>query len=110
MSQRLRRFAPLLNSLFKASAINRKAFLKKHCNEDFINCIAECVHNILKGNVKLSAPQKSKLSRRKKLMRKLILRKTSSKNKKKIIQSGGFLGAILGPIVKVLGGLFAGGS
>jgi len=28
------------------------------------------------------------------------------KAKRKIVQSGGFLGAILGPIVKVLGGLF----
>ena len=96
MSQRLRRFAPLLNSIFKASSKSRKTFLKKHCNEDFINCIAECVHNILKGYVKLTTPQKTKLGRRKKLMRNLILRKTSSKNDKKIIQSGGFLGAILG--------------
>jgi hypothetical protein len=28
------------------------------------------------------------------------------RNKKKILQTGGFLGALLGPIVKVLGSLF----
>jgi hypothetical protein len=32
------------------------------------------------------------------------------KTKKKIVQSGGFLGALLGPIVKVLGGLFGGSN
>jgi hypothetical protein len=40
------------------------------------------------------------------MIRKLVLKKTSLKSKRKIVQTGGFLGAILGPIIKVLGGLF----
>jgi len=44
------------------------------------------------------------------LLRKLVLKKTSLKNKRKIVQTGGFLGALLGPIVSVLGSLFGGGQ
>jgi hypothetical protein len=35
-----------------------------------------------------------------------VLKKTPLKTKKKIAQTGGFLGALLAPIVKILGGLF----
>jgi hypothetical protein len=44
------------------------------------------------------------------MLRELALKKTSKKKRKKIIQSGGFLGAILGPIVSILGRLFGGGG
>ena len=82
--------------------------LKKHCNRDFVCCITECVKNLLKGNVPLNSDQKKKLSSKKKVLRQFALKNTSLRKKQKLIQSGGFLGALLGPIISVLGGLFNG--
>jgi len=66
--------------------------------------------NVLKGNVPLSHAQKDALRRRRKTLHKLTLKTVSQKKKKKLIQSGGFLGALLGPIVSILGNLFRGGN
>jgi hypothetical protein len=38
------------------------------------------------------------------------MKKTSLKKKRKILQKGGFLGALIPPILSVLGGLFAGNA
>src|SRR5688572_13422310 len=106
MSQTLKKFTPYLRVLQKSSPKVRNKLAKKHCSPEFIKCICECAKNVLVGNVALSAEHKRRLERHKRSLRKLILKKTSMKAKKKLIQSGGFLGALLGPIVKVLGGLF----
>jgi hypothetical protein len=58
------------------------------------------------GNVCLTPEHKRQLKRHKLSLRKLVLKKTPLSEKKKIVQSGGFLGALLGPIVKILFGLF----
>jgi len=97
-----------LKALHKASPGARKTLLKKHCNRDFVCCITECVKNLLKGNVPLNSIQKKKLSSKKKVLRQFALKKTTLNKKQKLIQSGGFLGALLGPIISVLGGLFNG--
>jgi len=110
MSQRLKKYAPLLRMLNRASPTVRKRLMKNACNNEFVKCVCECAKNIIKGNVPLTSAQKGQLSRRKRLLRKLVLKKTSLKGKQKIIQSGGFLGAILGPIISVLGSLFGGGQ
>jgi len=62
----------------------------------------------LKGNVPLNTFQKKKLGIKKNILRQIALKNTSLKKKQKLIQSGGFLGALLGPIISVLGGLFNG--
>ena len=106
MSQRIKRYAPLLRRLSKLSAKDRKKVLKKYLTKDVICCISECCKNVIKGNVPLNSNQKRTLLRYKNNLRKLALKKTSSKQKKRIIQSGGFLGALLSPIVSILGNLF----
>jgi hypothetical protein len=103
MSDRLRRNAPLLRILHKAGPAVRRRLLHAHCTKDFINCVCECTKNIIKGNVNLTPSQKESLRRRKNTLHQLVLKKVSLKKKKKIIQSGGFLGAILGPIIGALG-------
>jgi len=106
MSQTLKKFSPYLRVLQKSSPKVLNTLTKKHCSPEFIKCICECAKNVLAGNVALSPEHKRRLKRYKHSLRKLALKKTSMKSKKKIVQSGGFLGALLGPIVKVLGGLF----
>ena len=108
MSARLHRHANLLREIHRANPAQRRKLVKKYCNKEFVCCITECVRNLLKGNVPLNASQKKKLEAKKKILRQVALKKTSLKKKQKLIQSGGFLGALLGPIISVLGGLFNG--
>lgn len=103
---RLQRHAAKLVRLKKMTIKNRKKRLKKELDDDdFVKCICECCKNILLGNVPLTSQQRSNLKKRKADVRRLANKKISLKSKKAIIQRGGFLGAILGPVVSVLGGL-----
>ena len=108
MSKRLHRHVNLLRALHRASPKTRKTLIKKHCNRDFVGCIVECVKNLLKGNVPLNSAQKKKLKLKRRTLPEFALKKTSQVKKRKLIQSGGFLGALLGPIISVLGSLFNG--
>lgn len=105
-TERLQRNATKLKRLRKASKAMRKQMLQQNlADTDFIQCICECSKNILNGNVPLTNRQMTKLRRKKMSMRNLADKRVSITKKKKIIQTGGFLGAILGPVVSVLGGL-----
>ena len=110
MSQRLKKYAPYLCILHRSLPKVRKALLKKNCSPEFLRCLSECAKNVLNGNVRLTPIQKKQLSKQKKLLRKIVLKKTPLKTKRRIAQTGGFLGALLSPIVKILGGLFGIGS
>jgi hypothetical protein len=68
--------------------------------------MCECAQNLLKGNVKLTKGQREKIRSRKQSFRKLVFKRTPLAKKRQILQKGGFLGALLRPIVAALGGLF----
>ena len=104
MSSKLKKYFAKLRLLKKASAKVRQRILK-NCNKNLLCCLCECAKNVLKGNVPLTKPQKSKLSRFKKKLRNLASKKTRTVIKKKLIQSGGFLGALLTPVLSFLGSL-----
>ena len=107
MSARLKKYANLIKLLHKAPAAKKKAFFKKYGKErEFVNCLCECSRNIILGNVPLTLAQKRALEKRKSDLRKLARKKTPFKVKTRIVQKGGFLGALVGPIVSILGGLF----
>src|SRR4051812_27341009 len=108
MSKRLQRHANLLRTLHRASPAVRRRLLESNCDGDFVCCITECVKNLLQGAVPLNSTQRKKLSAKKSVLRQLAQKKTSLRKKQKLIQSGGFLGALLGPLVSILGGLFNG--
>ena len=105
MSQKLHKYAAALNQLRRFTNKQKQKWLKKNSNKEFVHCICECAQNILNGKVPLSTKQKKELRRQKTGLRNLVKRSLSIKKKQKILQKGGFLGAILGPIVSVLGGL-----
>ena len=104
MSSRIRKYYAKLKLLKKASSKVRKKILK-NCGKNLLCCLCECAKNVLKGNVPLTKPQKSKLSRFKKKLRNLASKKTRVTIKKKLVQSGGFLGALLTPVLSLLGSL-----
>jgi hypothetical protein len=104
MSSRVREHAVQLEMWRDASPKLRKQILH-YCGKDFLNCVCECIKNVLKGNVPLTSAQKQKLSRHRNKLRVLVLKNTPKKKKIDIIQKGGFLGALITPILSILGGL-----
>ncbi len=109
MSKTLKKYAPFLRTLHRASNDKaRRDMLRDRMDNGFVCCVAECARNVLKGRVPLTSTQKKKLTRRKHALRQMSLKKTTYKKKRKIIQSGGFLGALLTPIISILGGLLGG--
>jgi hypothetical protein len=108
MSHRIRAHATTLRKLNRLSESQKRDWLRRNTNKDFVLCICECAQNLLHGKVPLNKRQKLALSRRKKSLRELVKRKVSLTRKNKIIQNGGFLGALLGPVVSILSGLLRG--
>ena len=104
MSQRTRKYLPMLKKICKMGDKARRDFVRK-CDKEFLYCISECAKNVIKGNVPLSESQKTALRRKKNDLRALSVKKTSLRNRRKIIQKGGFLTALLPPVLTVLGSL-----
>jgi hypothetical protein len=79
--------------------------IMKGASPDLIKAISECSLNVLKGNVHLTLAQKKRLCKYKQSLRLLAKKSTSIKRRKQIIQKGGFLGALIKPVLGALGGL-----
>ena len=92
MSSRVRKYLPVLKRIAKLGDKAKRDYVRK-CDKDFLYCISECAKNILKGNVPLTASWSVK--------------KTSLRKKRRILQKGGFLTALLSPLIGVLTSLFA---
>ena len=108
MSARLKKNFDFLRVLRRANNKQKKALIS-NANKDLVLCICEIVDNILAGTVRLTPKQKKQLVRYKRTLRQLIDKKVSVDQKKKIIanQTGGFLPAILGPILGIAASLLA---
>lgn len=72
-----------------------------------INAICECSKNILSGNVDLTADEYKNLKKYKKHLRELSSRKTKLKRKKELVQKGGFLPALIAPLIGLLGSVIS---
>jgi len=83
----------------------RKAIISK-CNKELVNCISECVLNVLNGNSKLPGCVKRKLQKHMAAPRKVSDRRVPlSKKKKLIVQRGGFLLPLLSVVLPTLASL-----
>jgi len=91
----------LLKMLHKASPKLRRALLAD-LPPEIVQLLSECALNILKGTITLSQHNKDKLKRYRKSLHALSKKNTSVAKKKKIIQTGGFLPAILGGVLPAL--------
>jgi len=99
----MKRFLPTLRRIHRMGEKAKREYIKR-CNRQFIDCVSECAKNVLKGNVPLTNAQMSKLRPRRQDLRGLSFKKTSLTKKRKIIQKGGFLSALL---AHALSGLLA---
>ncbi|MCP4500443.1 MAG: hypothetical protein GY822_10830 [Deltaproteobacteria bacterium] len=104
MSERTRKYLPVLKRINRLGDKVKRQFIRT-ADKDFVDCVSECAKNIIKGNVPLTPTQLKRLRREKNNVRALALKKTSLNKKKRILQKGGFLGALLPPVLGVLGSL-----
>ena len=110
VKRRLKRNFPLLRTLLNC---NRKKRLEliADISPDLLEAICDIAHNILNGNIVLKESRKRYLSRNKAFLRYLANKNTSTITKqKKIIQNGGFIGALLPAILGPIIGLIAGAT
>jgi hypothetical protein len=101
MSVQMKEFFPRLKRFKRANASTRQKMIQS-CDKHTIDCFCECVMNAIKGNVPLKRNQSECLRRHKRILYKLLLKKTPVKLKKKILQTGGFLGALIAPVLSFL--------
>jgi len=101
--KRLRKHADVLKVLASAKPKLKKAIIEG-ADPQLIKCLCDCANNILKGHVSLSKSQLANLRRHKRSVRFLTQRQNIAR-KKKILQTGGFLGTLLTPILGILGSL-----
>lgn len=92
----------LLKALLHLKPKYRDALLKI-CGEDEVNCISECIFNVLKGKVPLKDKDKSKLKKHKNLLRKIVSKGKNKTRKRLLVQKGGaFLPIILSAVLTTL--------
>ena len=87
----------LLRMLYKASPKLRRALLAD-LPPEVIRLLSECALNILKGTVTLKNKHKAKLRRHRKNLRILAQKRAPVATKKRVVQTGGFLPALLGAL------------
>lgn len=96
-----------LNILQTLQYLNReqRCALLKTADRKLIKAICECALNVLSGNIKISPNLKSKLSKHRNTLRRLVCTKNSCwKSKKRlIVQKGqGVIPLLIGPIISLL--------
>jgi len=104
MSQRIRRYLPILKKIARMGDRARRHLIQ-NCDRDLIECFSECAKNVLNGNVHLNSRQFGRLKREKKDVRALARKRTSLRKKRQIVHKGGFISALLMPAIATLGSL-----
>ena len=98
----LKKHAGILRILAKAKPSVIRAIVRDS-DTDLLYLLSECAVNILKGNVKLTKKNKTKLRKHTGKLRKLASKKINLNTRKEIIQKGhGFLASMLLPIIPMI--------
>jgi len=106
-TKNLRANDAFLKLLCNTTTVQRKQLLRTATNNQVLS-VCECVHNILKKNIPLSQQQFKKLRKCKAVLYKLANQKSSVAQRKRVLeQSGGFLPAIIAPIIGAILGAVA---
>lgn len=105
-STKLHNCESFIKSIYNVSPRNRKSMLNLVPDES-VHMICETLHNMIHpdSKIKLSPKQTKTLKKFRSPIRKLTAKDGSAKTKRKIIQTGGFIGSIFPIIASVLGSL-----
>ena len=89
----------------KRAVRNRKI---RSAPKDLIRALVDVARAVIKGQILLSPSQLGAVRRHKKNLKKVVKPKTNIKTLKRTFQVGGFLPAILAPVLKLAGPLLGG--
>lgn len=92
----------MLSALAETKSNKKRNSLIKNCDKAVIQAISEICLNVLNGNISINTECKAKLKRHKQKLRLMRKKNISVVKKRKILQTGGFLGALLVPIISSL--------
>lgn len=95
----------LLRVLTESSTRMRKAIIS-NASKNFINTLLNCIKVVIKNYNKLSTTDLEAIKKHSKSVTKILTRKKTITDKKKILQQGGFLSAILPVLGNILTGIF----
>ena len=102
LSARMRRNGSLLHELSRTSDLVRNTILST-ARKDLIETLVECAQNLIKGNVPMSKQHFKEFKKRMADVRQFVHGARNLKQRKKILQKGGFLGLLIKPLLKLLG-------
>ena len=100
MVGRLARHARDLQALADATPATRRRIISQ-APTDLLMALVDCARRLLKGEVSLTSTQLGAVRRHKNNFRKVAAPRTPLRELRKVYQIGGFLPALLGPILKV---------
>jgi hypothetical protein len=110
---RLQKHFELIKALSAAIPRKQRRALIDSLSASQVNCLCECVYNVISESVPSNDDVRHKLQK----YRRVIERVISSKNrkekgyvekKKKLLQTGGFLPLVLGPILGIASSIISG--
>lgn len=101
ISKALRDNMYMIRCLHEAKDDSRRGAMKT-CSRGMCDALSEIADNTIKGNIPLTGNQYTALRRHAKDLQTLAKKKTPLGTRRNILQKGGFLGALLGPVVKFL--------
>jgi hypothetical protein len=101
---RVKKHASDLQLLARAKRALRNRSIR-NAPRDLIMSLVDLAKAIIKGELSMSSTQLKAVRRHKKNFRKVVKPKVSVKTLKKTFQTGGFLPALLGPALKLIGPL-----
>ena len=105
MSARLEKYIDHLKLLHTNKKL--RSAIVENSNQGLILCLCECVENILNGNVSLTTKQRAQLKSYAKVLRQIRDKGVKVETKRRLlVQKGGFLTALLAPIIAGLAGIF----
>ncbi len=107
MSESVRQLVPAVIFLRSMKPKQRKQLIG-HLNKNHLRGLTETAVNIVKGTVALKEDQVKICRRWRKPLKLLALKRYPAKEKKKLLQQGGFLGALLPVLASVLGAVING--
>ena len=107
MSPRVRKNAPLISSLAKMTPRIRNAVLST-AKKELVLALVECAKNVILGTVPLTSTQLNQLRRYQKHITELVAPRTSLKRRKELLQTGGFVGLLVKPLLGLLGSALGG--
>ena len=101
LSKNLRDNLYMIRCLSEAKEDSRRGAMRC-CSRQLCDSMSEIAANLLKGNIPLTDRQFLALKRHAKDIEALSKKKTRVWKRREILQKGGFLSALLGPVVRFL--------